>query len=90
MEIDTEKLIENCVKTLQEMPPIPKTRLVSQTADIYIEKAGIYHTEREMRTTDIENAYQVLPDIVIIIGDEALLTVPRDGERDTCTQRSRR
>lgn len=74
VEIDTETLIENCVKALRELPPIPKTRLVSQTADIHIERAGIYHIEREMRTTDIENAYQTLPDIITIIGDEALLT----------------
>ena len=74
VEIDTDILIDNCVKALQEIPPITKTRLISQTADIHIEKAGIYHTEREMRTTDIENAYQVLPDIINIISDEAILT----------------
>ena len=74
VEIDTEALIEKSVKALQEMPYIPKTRIVSQTADIHIEKAGIYHTEREMRTADIENAYQVLPDIINAISDEALLT----------------
>jgi len=74
VEIDTETLIENCVKALKEMPPIPKTRLVSQTADIRMEKSGIYHTEREMRTTDIENAYQVLPDVITAISDQALLT----------------
>lgn len=56
------------------MPKITKTRLVSQTADIHIEKAGIYHTEREMRTTDIENSYQALPDIITAISDETLLT----------------
>jgi len=67
VEIKTETLIESCVKALQELPPIQKTQLVSQTADIHIEKAGIYHTEREMRTTDIENAFQVLPDIRIFV-----------------------
>lgn len=74
VKIDTDTLIENCVKALREMPSIPKTRLISQTADIHIEKAGIYHTEREMRTTDIENAYQVLPDVITDISDETLLT----------------
>ena len=74
VHIDTDKLIENCVKAFEEMPKITKTRLVSQTADIYIEKAGIYHTEREMRTTDIENSYQALPDIITAISDETLLT----------------
>ena len=74
VHIDTDKLIENCVKAFEEMPKITKTRLVSQTADIHIEKAGIYHTEREMRTTDIENSYQALPDIITAISDETLLT----------------
>mgnify|MGYP007008543797 FL=1 len=32
-----EPLVKNCVKAFQEMPHIPKTRLVSQTADIHIE-----------------------------------------------------
>lgn len=72
--IDTEKLIENCVQALQELPPIPKTRLISQTADIHIEKAGVYHTEREFRTADIDNAYLELPDIINTISDEAVLT----------------
>ena len=74
VHIDTDRLIENCVKAFEEMPKITKTRLVSQTADIHIEKAGIYHTEREMRTTDIENSYQALPDIITAISDETLLT----------------
>ena len=74
VHIYTDKLIENCVKAFEEMPKITKTRLVSQTADIHIEKAGIYHTEREMRTTDIENSYQALPDIITAISDETLLT----------------
>ena len=74
INIDTEQLVENCVKALQEMPHIPKTRLVSQTADIHIEQAGISHIQREMRTMDIANDYQSLPDIITAISDETLLT----------------
>ena len=74
VSIDTDMLIENAVKALKDMPAIPKTRLVSQTADIYIENAGISHTEREMRTADIENSYQSLPDLITSISDETLLT----------------
>lgn len=74
VNIDTNKLVENCIKALQEIPVIPKTRLISQTADIHIEKAGIYHTEREMRTMDIDNSYQTLPDLITAISDETLLT----------------
>ena len=74
VSIDTEQLVENCVKAIREMPHVPKTRLVSQTADIHIEQAGISHIEREMRTMDIANDYQALPDIITAISDETLLT----------------
>lgn len=74
VSIDTDKLIENCVKDFRDMPAIPKTRLISQTADIHIEKAGIYHTEREMRTMDVEDSYSMLPDLITAISDETLLT----------------
>ena len=74
VSIDTDTLIENTVKALKDMPAIPKTRLVSQTADIHIGNAGISHTEREMRTVDIENSYQALPDLITAISDETLLT----------------
>ena len=74
VEIDTPLLIENCVKAIQSMPKINKARLISQTADINIEKSGISHTEREMRSLDIGYAYDVLPDIITQISDETLLT----------------
>ncbi len=74
VNIDTERLVENCVKALQEMPTIPKARIISQTADIRIERAGVHHVEREMRTTDIADSYQSLPDILTAISDAALLT----------------
>ena len=74
VNIDTEKLIENAVKALKDMPAIPKTRLIQQTADINIENAGISHIERETRSTDIENSYRELPDIITYISDETLLT----------------
>ena len=74
VSIDTDTLIENSVKALKDMPAIPKTRIVSQTADIHIENAGISHTEREMRTVDIADSYQSLPDLITAISDETLLT----------------
>lgn len=74
VNIDTDKLIENCVKALQDMPAIPKARIISQTADIRIEKAGVSHVERGMRTTDIADSYQSLPDIITAISDATLLT----------------
>lgn len=74
VNIDTDELIENCVKDLQNMPIIHKARLISQTADIHIENAGVSHVEREFRTTDIADSYCELPDIITAISDVTLLT----------------
>lgn len=74
VSIDTERLIENCVKALKEMPHIPKARLIMQNADIHIENTGIYHVDRGLRTRDIEESYSSLPDIITAISDATLLT----------------
>ena len=74
VSINTEELVKRCVKALREMPKLQKTRLVSQTADIHLEQAGVSHTERETRFADVENAYQVLPDLITVLSDTALLT----------------
>lgn len=73
VNIDSETLIRNCVKELSEMPVIPKTKLVSSTAEIGIENAGVYSTEKHMRTIDLASTYEVLPDIVRLISAETLL-----------------
>ena len=43
VQIDEKRLHDDCVKELRDMPPIPKARLVSRTADIHIENAGVRH-----------------------------------------------
>lgn len=73
VNIDTETLIKNCVKELQEMPPIPKAKLLISTAEIEIENAGIYSTEKHTQTTDLENTYSYVPDILRLIASETLL-----------------
>lgn len=71
--IDTEKLVESCIKELQTMSPIPKARIISQSADLHILNAGITHTERGIRTMDLENTYSTLPHIINIISEETLI-----------------
>lgn len=73
VNIDSETLIKNCVKELSEMPVIPKAKLVSSTAEIGLENAGVYSTEKHMRTLDLEGTYEVMPDIVRLISAETLL-----------------
>ncbi|PWL80763.1 type III deoxyribonuclease [Candidatus Gastranaerophilales bacterium] len=73
IDIDSETLIKNCVKELRDMPPIPKAKLVTQSAEIEIENAGISHTEKHTQTTDLEATYNYLPDIMRLIAAETLL-----------------
>ena len=73
VRIDTEKLVEACVKELKVMEPIPKARLVSQTANINIQNPGVTYTEREMRVMDLEDTYSSLPYILGIISEETLI-----------------
>ncbi len=73
VQIDTKKLVELSVRDLKSMPPIPKTRLVTQTADISIENAGVSHFERGMKVTDLETTYETLPHIISIISEETLI-----------------
>lgn len=73
VRFDMEELVEKSVKDLQEMPPIPKARNVSQTAEIEIQNPGVTYREREMRTMDLQNTYEVLPDILRLISEETLI-----------------
>nr|WP_294509306.1 DEAD/DEAH box helicase family protein [uncultured Bilophila sp.] len=72
VNIDSAALISQCVKDLRDMELIPKARLVSQTANINIESAGVSHQETGMRTTDIRDSYNKMPDVLAVIGEQTL------------------
>ncbi len=74
VQIDTEKLVENCIRDFKAMPQIPKARLVSEYAEIEIENSGVYHNETNYSTFDLTQTYSVLPDIIRLITAETLLT----------------
>lgn len=73
VQINTEKLVDWSIRDLRAMPPIPKARLMTQTADINIENAGVTHFERGMKVTDLETTYETLPHIISIISEETLI-----------------
>jgi len=73
VQIDHEQLMANCLKDFANMPAIPKARIVTQSADINIETAGVTHIESGWRTIDIKDDYTSLPDILHIIATETLL-----------------
>lgn len=73
VQIDTDKLIENCGKEISVMPEIPKARLVSKTATFDIRNAGVTYSENEMRTEDLSDTYDSLPFILGVISEETLI-----------------
>lgn len=73
VKIDTDELIERCVKDFSDLPAIPKMRLVSQTADIDIANYGVTHTAREYRSQDIQNDNIAIPNIVTVISEQTLV-----------------
>lgn len=72
--VDSGELVRGCVKDIMAMEAIPKARIVSQTADIHIDRAGVSHVEREYRTTELKNHYNILPNIVGILSEQCLIT----------------
>lgn len=74
VNIDTEVLVENCIKELKEMPEIPQAKLTYKTAQINIDDQDVSFSEKHYRTTDLSGTYQSLPDIIRLISDETLLT----------------
>lgn len=73
IDFDVDKLVENCVKELKEMPLIPKARLVSQVADLQVENPGVSFTEKHFRAIELESTYTCIPDILRLIANETLL-----------------
>ncbi len=73
VQIDTNVLVENCVKELKAMPEIPKARLITKTASYDIRNAGVGYVETETRLEDLKDTYSSLPNILGIISEETLI-----------------
>jgi len=73
VQIDMDELTKACLKDFSNMPEIPRARLVSQTADIDVAYSGVTHIERGMRTQDLGEGYDTLPDILQVIATESML-----------------
>lgn len=72
---DNDKLIEDCIKALQDAPPIPKTRLQWRKADVAIGESGVEATEREGAQTIVLDETEIeLPDLLTELQDRTQLT----------------
>ena len=73
VQFDLEKLIADSIKDIREMSEIAAPRLISQTAGIDIQKSGITAQAGAMFTQNLEQNYDVLPDILRLISTKTLL-----------------
>lgn len=74
IEVDTEVLIKNSVKDIIAMERIQKARIISQTADINIERVGVSYREKDYHTEDLKEAYTSLPNVIGILSEKCLIT----------------
>ena len=73
VNVDTEKLVERSLAALRKMPKIAPPRIVTQTAQINIENAGVSHREQSLKTSDIKDAQMVLPDLLAVLGEQTMI-----------------
>jgi type III restriction enzyme len=72
---DNEALLKDCIKTIREAPPIPKTRLQWRKADILIGKSGVDAVEKPgAATVALDESEIELPDLLTALQDRTQLT----------------
>ena len=73
VKVDTEKLMAMSLVALQKMPKIAPPRIVTQTAQINIENAGVSHMEQSLKTFDIKDVQITLPDLLAVLGEQTMI-----------------
>ncbi len=73
IQFDVNALIDGAANDLRDMLPISTARIMTQIADLNIERSGVAHTEKSVKTIDLENNYMVLPNILQFISNKTLL-----------------
>ena len=73
--VDTEELIKGCVRDISGMDPIPNARILSQTAKINIERAGVSNADpHEYSQIEIQRPYDSLPNVIGVLSEQCLIT----------------
>lgn len=72
VQINEDELIHRSVDGIKNMEPIPKARIITQTADIQIDTPGVTYTERGIKTAALTDSYSSLPNILAIISGQTL------------------
>ena len=72
VKINESELVRQSVDGLKKMEKIPKARIITQTADIQLDKPGVTYTERGIKTADLKESYSSLPNVLAVIGSQTL------------------
>ncbi len=70
VHVNETQLIDRGTQALQEMPSIAPARMITQMADLTIDLSGVTHVERGIKTSDLQDSYQVLPNIIAVLGEQ--------------------
>ncbi len=73
VQFDLEKLIADSINDIREMPEIASARLISQSAKLDVQKSGVTSQAGSTYIQNLEQNYDVLPDILRLISDKTLL-----------------
>lgn len=73
VQFDLEKLIADSINDIREMPEIASARLISQSAKLDVQKSGVTTQAGSTYMQNLEQNYDVLPDILRLISDKTLL-----------------
>jgi len=74
VQLDEAELKARCIAELARAERIGKAKIVSRTARINVEGAGITHTETELRTADMDEGGHRLPDFLRMVDNECFLS----------------
>ena len=75
VEFDNQNLLAQCIKALDDAPPIPRPRLQWRKADIAIGQSGVEATEREGAASVVLDEDDIeLPDVLTELQDRTQLT----------------
>ncbi len=73
INMDKDKLIEKCVKSISEMPQIQKIKIAKETVKINIDKSGIDYTSQGAKFEEVNSEF-LIPDIIREISENCKLT----------------
>ena len=73
INMDKDKLIEKCVKSISEMPQIQKIKIAKETVKINIDKRGIDYTSQGAKFEEVDSEF-LIPDIIREISENCKLT----------------